>query len=386
MAKRTRRHRAIYLRADGRWEGQLGLPGGGRKSFYGRTRREALQKLEQGRWSLTLGLAVSSRSKTVAEFLDEWLKVTRRRVRPSTFENYELNARRLKAHFGEVPVSRLSPPAIQHAYHRLHDSGLSDYSVLQAHRTLHRALNQAFHWGLIRANPAALVFPPRPLKREMTALDRDQLLALFEQTRNQPLHALLVLLATSGLRVGEALALRWQDLDLEAHRLYVRRCIRRQRRAGVVFGPPKTQRSRRPVVLTHLAVDALHTYRARRGGGVNEENPSNESELVFTSSLGGPLEPAAPGKALNRALEGAGLPHIRVHDLRHTTASLMLLARVHPKVVQDLLGHTSIRTTLDTYSHAMPVLHEDAVAELDDLLQRPTRGLLTPGARATRVV
>jgi integrase len=107
------------------------------------------------------------------------------------------------AHFGDVPISRLSPPAIQAAYHRLHDLGLSDYSVLQAHRTLHRALNQAFHWGLIRANPTELVFPPRPQRREMTALDRDQLLLLLDQTKGQRLHALLVLLATSGLRVGE---------------------------------------------------------------------------------------------------------------------------------------------------------------------------------------
>lgn len=108
--------------------------------------------------------------------------------------------------------------------------------MLQAHRTLHRALNQAFHWGLIRANPAALVFPPRPERREMTALDRDQLLALLDQTKDRPLHAPLVLLATSGLRVGEALALSWRDVDLDARRLYVRRSLRRHRRGGFATG------------------------------------------------------------------------------------------------------------------------------------------------------
>ncbi len=115
MARRARRHPAVYQRTDGRWEGQLRLPGGGRRSFYGRTRRETIQKLEPGSWSLALGLAVSSRTKTVADFLSDWLDVTRRRVRLSTFENYELNVRRLIAHFGDVPVSRLSPPAIQEA-------------------------------------------------------------------------------------------------------------------------------------------------------------------------------------------------------------------------------------------------------------------------------
>jgi integrase len=142
------------------------------------------------------------------------------------------------------------------------------------------------------------------------------------------------------------LALRWQDLDLDARRLYIHRTLRRQHRAGVVFGPPKTNRSRRPVVLSELAVEALRRHRLRRD---DEAAMSREScDLVFTNCRGGPLEPAAPGKILNRALEDAGLPHIRVHDL---------------------LGHSSIRTTLDTYSHAMPVLHEDAVAELDDLLR-----------------
>ncbi|GAC1582397.1 MAG: hypothetical protein NVS3B24_20410 [Candidatus Dormibacteria bacterium] len=108
-----------------------------RKSSYDRTRRETTQKLEQGSSSRALGLAVSSPSKTGAELLGEWLEITKRRVRPSTLQNYELNARRLMAHFGDVPISRLSPPAIQ-AHHRLQDGGLSDYSVCKAHRTLHR--------------------------------------------------------------------------------------------------------------------------------------------------------------------------------------------------------------------------------------------------------
>ena len=137
----------------------------------------------------------------------------------------------------------------------------------------------------------------------MTALDRDQLLLLLDQTKGQRLHALLVLLATPGLRVGEALALRWQDLDLDARRLYVHRTLRRQHRAGVVFGPPKTNRSRRPVVLSEVAIEALRTHRLRRD---DDDEPSRESrDLVFTNCRVGPLEPAAPGKILNRALEDA---------------------------------------------------------------------------------
>jgi integrase len=202
MAKRANGQGAVYLRGDGRWEAQLRLAGGGRKSVYGRTRREVLGKLREARWAAARGLPVSSRNPTLAVFLDRWLEVIRDRVRPSTYENYELNARRLTADLGSVPLARLNPPAIQAAYQRLLRRGLTAYSVLQAHRVLHRALTQAFQWGLASRNPAALVFPPRPRRREMTALSTDQLIVLLAATRNDRLHVLWVLLATAGLRAG----------------------------------------------------------------------------------------------------------------------------------------------------------------------------------------
>ncbi len=139
---------------------------------------------------LAQGLPVSSRNQTLRTFLTSWLEVIRHRIRPSTYDTYELNIRRISAQLGAVPLVRLSPPGIQDAYGRLSAQGLSDYSVLQVHRTLHRALDRAFRWGLIPRNPASLVLPPRPRKREMTALTSEQLLRLLASTRGERMHAL----------------------------------------------------------------------------------------------------------------------------------------------------------------------------------------------------
>src|ERR1700730_2542881 len=148
----------------------------------------------------------------------------------------------------------ISPPGIQDAYGRLSAKGLSDYSVLQAHRTLHRALDRAFRWGLIPRNPASLVLPPRPRKREMRALTSEQLLILFASTRGERLYPLWVLLGTAGLRLGEALGLEWVDVDLETRRISVRQAVQRRRGVGLVLLSPKTPRSRRSVQLTKLAL------------------------------------------------------------------------------------------------------------------------------------
>jgi len=364
MAKRANGQGAVYLRGDGRWEAQLRFAGGGRKSVYGRTRREVLGKLREARWAAARGLPVSSRNPTLAVFLDRWLEVIRDRVRTSTYENYELNARRLTADLGSVPLARLNPPAIQAAYQRLLRRGLTAYSVLQAHRVLHRALTQAFQWGLASRNPAALVFPPRPRRREMTALSTDQLIVLLAATRNDRLHVLWVLLATAGLRVGEALGLKWEDLDLDARRLAVKRALQHRRGVGLVFVEPKTPRSRRAVPLTSIAVEALRDHRDRQMG---HPLPWEDSGLVFTNFSGRPMQPNTANSELKRALNGAGLPQIRVHDLRHTTATVLLETGTHPKVVQDLLGHKTVVTTLDTYSHVLPALHGDAISRLEAL-------------------
>ena len=153
MAKRASGQGAVYLRADGRWEGQIRLAGGHRKSVYGRTRREVMRRLRETRWLLAQGLPVSSRKLTVAVLLRSWLELTRQRIRPSTYESYELNVRRLEAVLGEVPLSNLTAPDIQSAYRRLRERGLTEYSLHQVHAVLDRAL----HRFPVRRQPALVL-------------------------------------------------------------------------------------------------------------------------------------------------------------------------------------------------------------------------------------
>jgi integrase len=244
--------------------------------------------------------------------------------------------------------------------------GLKPYSVLQVHRLLHRALMHAFHLGLAGANPTLLVFPPRPRRRETTALSADQLLLLLAKTRGDRLYPLWVLLSSAGLRIGEALGLRWQDVDLDRGRISVRQALQRRRGVGLVFVEPKTAASRRAVELTQLGLEALRAQRTRQAASRLFTPGWQDSGLVFTSLLGAPMQPHQANVELTRALRAHGLPHIRVHDLRHTAASVMLEAGIHPKAVQEMLGHKTIVTTLDTYSHVLPSLHGSAVRVLDE--------------------
>ena len=295
MGKRVDGSGAVYHRSDGRWEAQLRLPHGGRKSFYARTRDEAVDHLEDGAWMLASHLPVRRTTPTLAEYLDHWLEITRRRVRPSTIESYELNVARISEYLGPLPITRLNPPKIQDAYDRLSERGLSKYSVLQVHRTLHRSLQQAFNWGLIPRNPATATMPPRPEKRQTTALELAELQGLFAAARGHRMFPFWVLMGTTGLRFGEALGLRWRDVHLEEGRVVVRQQLGRRKGRGLVFGPLKTAGSRRTVFLTDIAIAALQAHRHKQQG---------ESETVADCASLGWCSPTAAEVPSNRPFPG----------------------------------------------------------------------------------
>jgi integrase len=300
-------------------------------------------------------------------------------LRPITLVTYARDVRRLTDVLGDVPLRNLTPGLVQSAYTALLDQGFSKRTVEKTHAVLHRAMDQAMHWGLTVRNPTELVSPPRPTRREMTALTTGQFRELLRFTEGSRWYPLWVLLGTSGLRVGEALGLRWQDVDLEGGRCAVRRTLHRQPGLGFVFGPPKTEKSRRTIYLSGVARSALEYRRERQCLERQASKRWLEAGSVFTNRHGAPLGPGAVNRALTRALHDAGLPRIRVHDLRHSTASILLEAGTHPKVVQDLLGHSTIQLTLDTYSHVTPALHEQAARTMDLVLARQ---VVCPGSRA----
>lgn len=257
---------------------------------------------------------------------------------------------------------------IASTYASLLKSGLSPRSVEQAHCVLHLALKHAMHWGTIRSNPSELVTPPRPRTREMTALNGCQLQQLLDSSAGSRWHVLWVVLGTTGMRLGEALGLKWDDIYLGDGRLVVRRTLLRHPGRGLLFAPPKTEKSRRTIHLSEAARQNLMDHRDSESCRRAQAKDWTDSGLVFTNVRGGPVEAGEINRALTRALKVAGLPRIRVHDLRHTVASILLESGVHPKIVQELLGHSTIRLTLDTYSHLTPGLHQQAARTMDLVL------------------
>jgi integrase len=191
---------------------------------------------------------------------------------------------------------------------------------------------------------------------------------LLSATAGNRWHTLWVLLATTGMRLGEALGLKWVDVYLAEGRLVVRRTLLRHPGRGSIFAPPKTEKSRRTIHLSDVARHSLLHHRQGEPDRRAQAEDWIESGLVFTNLRGGAVESGEINRALTRALQRAGLPHIRVHDLRHTVASILLECAVHPKIVQELLGHSTIRLTLDTYSDLTPALHQEAARTMDVVL------------------
>lgn len=372
MAKRRGHNEgSIRQRTDGTWEARISLPAGKRKSFYGKTRTEVHAKLRAAQRDFDAGIDHASGKLTVREFLEKWLSAS---VKPSvkvrTYEGYESIVRvRVFPHLGRKSLVRVNPLDLQSLYTALAESGLSARSVQHTHRVLHLAFTQAMRWNMLTRNPCDGVTPPQAPRPELRVLNQEQVTALLDATREHPVSALYVLAVTTGMRIGELLGLKWQDIDLDAGKLVVQRALQRQNEAGLVFVEPKTTRSRRTIMLSQRAVAAVRRHKARQ----NELRLLTGSEwqdhdLIFTNSTGGAPDPGWQRQIFQEELAKAGLPRLRFHDLRHTAATMLLSQGVHPKVVSEMLGHASITLTLDTYSHLVPVMHAQAAAAMDSML------------------
>jgi integrase len=372
MPKRRANHEGtIYKRQDGRWVASITLAGGKRKSFYAQTRQEVAQKLTVGLKARLDGLPLPSDQLKVGRYLTEWLQSAQPSIRPSTWRRYEqlLRLHAIPA-LAMLPLTRLEPRHIQKLYADLLSGGMPGNTVRLLHAVLRRGIGQAVAWGTLPRNVVQLVSPPREQRHEMTPLSAEQARTLLEAAHGERLEALYVLALNTGMRIGELLGLRWRDMDLTAGRLHVQHTLVRTR--GVWrLAEPKTARSRRRIALAPSAIDALRHHHARQAEERLSLGPAWENhDMVFANALGRPMQ---ANHVLNRLfrplLSKAGLPRIRFHDLRHTCASLMLRQGIHPKIVSEMLGHSSIGMTLDTYSHVIPDMQHQAVKAMDALLR-----------------
>jgi integrase len=368
MAKRRGNNEgSIYRRKDGYWVGQYGVETAtGRKTryIYGKRREDVREKLTKAIADRDGGLVYDAGNITVGEYLDRWLNDSvRDTVRQRTWERYEQFVRvHLTPALGKIKLAKLTPAHVRGLYRDKLNSGLAPRTVLHIHRAFSKALKQAAADGLIPRNPAAPVKPPQPRGEEIRPLNREQVRVLFEAASGDRLEALYIVAVTAGLRRGELQGLKWEDLDLEAGMLQVRRTCS-EPKGGHIFEAPKSGKGRN-IRLTQSAVAALRIHRRRQlEERMYKADLWQEQGLVFPSTVGTPLWGGNLNRAFKATLQRAGLPKsTRFHDLRHTCATLLLKQAVNPKFVQELLGHADISLTLNVYSHVLPDMG-DATAD-----------------------
>jgi len=348
-------------------------PDGKRRYVSGKTKEEACRNLRKARGDADRGLIFDADSLKVEEYLDRWLSDSvSDTVKATTFERYEQITRlHLKLTLGRVKLKALTPAHVRSLYREKLEAGSSTRTVRYIHTTLHKALKQAVMDGLIPRNATEAVKPPQPTREGMHPLTPEQakLLLQVAHESGDRLEALYVLAIHAGLRQGELLGLKWDDVDLEDGSLQVRRTLTISKN-GPLFTSPKTASSRRSVKLTSKAKVALKHHLERQLGEIDRVGSLwNENGLIFASEMGEPLNRHnLTRRSFKPLLKRAGLPQIRFHDLRHTCATLLLTRNVNPKIVSEMLGHSSIAITLDTYSHVLPNMRDQAAAAMEEAL------------------
>ncbi len=352
----------VRERPNGLWEGRY-WQDGRRRSVYGRTKRDAQEKLRVALINADHGVKNVAARVTVGEWLDEWLSTAvETRCRPRTVESYRETVQRyISPAIGRKPLARLEAEDVARMLGGLSERGdLSSTTVRYAYSVLRIALGRALKRGRVLRNVATLVDPPAKARRELRPLSAEDARAFLEATADDRLGPLYALAIATGLRQGELLGLRWRDVDLERRSLAVRHTLQRGTR---VVAEPKTERARRTLRLGEHAAGVLREQRRRQGS-------IDPDAFVFATSTGRPLDSRNVTKDLQSALARAGLPRQRFHDLRHAYATLMIEAGEELSVVSRALGHADLSTTADVYAHITPAILERAAARMDDILKR----------------
>jgi integrase len=405
MSKRANSEGSIYQRSDGRWVGSisLGFRNGKplRKSYYGKTRKEVHDKLTRALRDHQQGLPVATDERqTLGQYLTYWLnEVVKSSVSAKTYRSYEQVVRvHLMPELGKVQLTKLSRQNIQTFLNtkqkclvlnqkspepiieaETSDEAtdpqkegqqgklLSATTVRYMRVILRIALNQALRDGLLAQNVAALVKGPRAVRHEISPLSPEQMKKLLTAAKGSRDEAIYTVAVALGLRQGEILALKWDDVDFKAKTLTVRRTVQRVE-GKLVFSDPKTEKSRRTLPLPEVLAEALKQHHQLQKAERLLSKFWQDHNLIFPSSIGTPMESRNLVRDFHELLVKAELPPMRFHDLRHTAATLMLLQGVDMRRVMAMLGHSQIALTANTYSHVMTEMLRDAADKMDDLL------------------
>lgn len=368
---------SIYRRkSDGRWVGSihLGYSDGkrNRKTVYGRTRAEVADKLRSLQAAAAQGTLVHDERRTVEDYLNWWLDtVLPGSVKDTTADGYRyMTNRYVVPALGRVKLAKLTPLHVAEMLAEMERRGLSPATRRQTRSILRRALNHAERFGLVSRNAAAQTDVPRGVSNRIDdALTKEEARALLGAAKGTPIEPLVVVTLSLGLRKGEALALRWSNVDLDAGTLTVAATLTRRVGHGLVESTPKTARSRRTLPLPRTCIEALRTQRRLQNELRLAAGPRWRGEgHVFTTPIGTPIDPRNLTTEFHALCEEAGLGRRRFHALRHSAATLMLAQGVPLAVISDVLGHASYAITADVYAKVSDDLKHEAAAAMDAAL------------------
>ena len=360
VKRRSKGEGTIYQNAKGLWVAQVTLPNGKRKVKYSKTQKVVKDWLLGQRKALEEGNWVDNDKVTLSAFLDRYMMdVAAHTLRPKTIESYEYLIRmHIKPEIGSIKLTALRPDHLQNLYSLKLNQGLSKRTVQYTHAIIHKSLQQAMKWGLVSRNVADLAEPPTVKRKTPQTLTLEQIKQLLAVLKEDRLYSLYALAVGCGLREGELLGLYWEDIDFYSGTLHVQRAVQQLKITGLSITEPKSEKSRRTIAVPGFALDILWNYKEKTG---------KLSGLVFPTSNGTPISPRNLVRHYKAALVKAGLPDLPFHSLRHSFASIQLLAGTNPKIVQEALGHSQISLTLDTYSHVIPSLQHEAAEKMNEL-------------------
>jgi integrase len=375
MTRRGPQEGSIYLRAsDGRWAGSvhLGYEDGKRvrKHVLGHSRKEVVDRMDALLRANREDRPIPDQRVKVGPFLRQWLdEVARPTIRPSTYDSYaDIVTLHLAPGLGRIALAKLAPADVQAFLNRKLASGLSPRRVQYIHAVLRRALVTAERWGMVSRNVARLVDNPRVTRHEITPLTPEQAHVLIDAAVADRHRALWITALGTGLRQGELLALRWEDVDLETGRLRVRHSLANVD-GKLTLQEPKTDRSRRSLILPDAVATALRAHRTRQKmDQLVAGSRWADSGHVFATMLGKPHHAATITRCFQDALDRAELPRVRFHDLRHSAATFLLAQGMTLEDVKNQLGHSTIVLTSNTYGHVLEQRQRQVARAMDAVL------------------
>lgn len=357
------------------WVAQIILEDGNTRQRYFKTQAEADEALTEMLYEQKRGMLATGPKQKLADHLTYWLEqVKKRTVRTSTYVRYRVALEKhIVPALGHLTLNQVTLRVIQRFYNQKLDEGQSASSVITMNKVLHQALAHAVRERLITVNPCTGVALPAEKGRKVQALTVEQAQQLLQEVQGTMMESFIALALVLGMRHGELLALRWQDLDLAQGTLAIHFTLTQDERYHFVVGDPKTASSGRLILLPQPVCEMLRAHRVRQGEARLKAGPAwQQHDLVFCTGKGGYIWPTNMRQRFYRLLQRAGLPAMHIHDLRHSASTLLRKMGVDLKVIQEILGHSTLDMTANIYSHVLPSMQQEAVEKMKTLFEKPS--------------